>query len=166
MVSRASRRARVGVTSEIGKGTTMTLYFPRSHAKLAAAIRKKRGERKRTQASGTVLLVEDNAEVADVTTTLLSELGYGVVHAAGADAALAILKSRNDFSLVLSDVVMPGSITGVELAEKVRSEKPSLPILLMTGYAKASEGVGKRFPILRKPYQISALDRAIRQALK
>jgi PAS domain S-box-containing protein len=158
-------KGAVAVKSEVGKGTTISFYFPRSHGKpangdIASA------EEKPAQASGTVLLVEDNVEVADVTATFLADLGYSVVHAPHSDAALGILKSRNDISLLLSDVVMPGTLNGIELAEKVRSENPLLPILLTTGYAKATEGVGKRFPILRKPYEIGNLDRAIRQAMR
>ncbi len=146
----------VRVTSEIGKGTTMTILLPREHvspqADAISAVE--------AGASGTVLLVEDNPDVASVSTILLEQLGYAVRRVADAEAALCEIE-RDGIDFVFSDIVMPGKMDGFGLALRLKEIRPELPILLATGYSDAAVNVRGDFPILRKPYEIHQLSEAI-----
>jgi CheY-like chemotaxis protein len=110
--------------------------------------------------SGTVLLVEDNPDVAVASTDLLEQLGYSVRWAADAETALEEI-ARDGIDLVLSDIVMPGPMDGLALARAVKQKHPGLPILLASGYSDAAQSARGEFPILRKPYQIHELNEAL-----
>lgn len=120
-----------------------------------------------TQRGGeTILLVEDQAEVAQVAQAMLEELGYSVVFANSAQRALDILGENKDIDLLLTDIVMPGSLNGAALAERVQTEM-GLKAVLVTGYAdKAipSDQFG-RFNVILKPFGMDELDERIRAAL-
>ncbi|MBR1125056.1 PAS domain S-box protein [Bradyrhizobium lablabi] len=146
----------VKVTSEIGKGTTVTMLLPREHARPQA----EHPETIDAGASGTVLLVEDNPDVASVSVTLLEQLGYSVRRVADAEAALREI-DHDGFDLVFSDIVMPGKMDGLALANWLKKIRPDLPVLLATGYSDAAANVRGDFPILRKPYEIHQLSQAI-----
>jgi DNA-binding NtrC family response regulator len=109
--------------------------------------------------------VEDNPVVADVSATMLGELGFSVETATDARAALRAIDGDKKFDLMFSDIVMAGQIDGVALARIVRERRPELPILLATGYSKAAEAAQDEFSILRKPYQIGQLGRAIAKVI-
>jgi CheY-like chemotaxis protein len=113
-----------------------------------------------TGGSGTVLLVEDNPDVAAVSTGLLEQLGYTVRRVANAEAALREIE-LDRIDLVFSDIVMPGKMDGLTLARHLKAVKPRLPILLTSGYSDAALNVRGDFPILRKPYEIHELSQAI-----
>ncbi|MBN9088681.1 MAG: MASE4 domain-containing protein [Reyranella sp.] len=147
------------IDSPPGKGTVVTLYLPRTQAVAEAAP----AERAESAPGGMALLVEDNAEVAEVAREMLSQLGYTVRLAADVRAALGAI-GREPFDLVVSDIVMPGSMNGVELAQTIRADKPNLPILLVTGYA-GSAGESPDFPVLRKPYRFEQMRQAIADLL-
>ena len=146
----------VRVASELGKGTEVTMLLPRGHA----SLRPDEGETAEAGGCGTVLLVEDNPEVASVSITLLEQLGYTVRRVADAEAALREI-DRDGVDLVFSDIVMPGKMDGLDFARRVRKLRPDLPILLATGYSDAAASVRGDFPILRKPYEIHQLSQAI-----
>jgi PAS domain S-box-containing protein len=149
----------VVVESEIGKGSSFTLYIPASggessHARLNGS-----------RTLGRVLVVEDDTFVAELAADMLSELGFHTTVAHSAKEALERLAAGDKPKLVFTDIVMPGGITGIELAQKVRERFPELPILLTTGYSEqvaASHG----FPVLQKPYQLDALANAVGEVLK
>ncbi|WP_284262771.1 PAS domain-containing sensor histidine kinase [Bradyrhizobium iriomotense] len=145
----------VKVDSELGKGTTFTILLPRetSEPQREATVAPSRG-------SGTVLLVEDNPDVALVSTTLLEQLGYRVRRVADAEEALREIE-QDGVDFVFSDIVMPGKMDGLTLAHRLRQIRPELPILLATGYSDAAADVRGNFPILRKPYEIHELSDAI-----
>ncbi|MGH6870978.1 MAG: PAS domain S-box protein [Rhizomicrobium sp.] len=153
----------VTVTSIEGEGTIVSLYLPRSlHApKPSAPVR----ECHLPAGRGTVLMVEDNAQVADVSAMMLEQLGFSVVRADGPATAFEELAARNDIELVFSDIVMPGGMDGLAFARAVRDSHPRLPVLLATGYSSAAERAESHFPILRKPYDPDTLGAAIRKAL-
>jgi CheY-like chemotaxis protein len=115
---------------------------------------------------GTVLVVEDNIDVADVTASLLRQLGYRALRAETAAAALATLANGQEVRLVLSDIVMPGGMNGIELAEEIRRSYPDLPVLLTSGYSDAAQSAESRFVILRKPFDLVVLDKAIQDCLQ
>jgi len=110
--------------------------------------------------SGTVLLVEDNPEVAVASTGLLEQLGYTVRWAPDAQAALNEIE-RDGVDLVISDIVMPGAMDGLGLARALQTRHPDMPILLASGYSEAAGNAKGEFPILRKPYQIHELNEAL-----
>jgi PAS domain S-box-containing protein len=146
----------VKVTSELGKGTTITILLPRKDVRLSVD----EFSAAETSGSGTVLLVDDNPEVAAVSTSLLEQLGYTVRRVANAEAALREIE-RDGIDLVFSDIVMPGKMDGLDLARHLKAMRPQLPILLATGYSDAAVNVRGDFPILRKPYEIHQLSQAI-----
>ena len=109
---------------------------------------------------GTALLVEDNPDVLQVSRALLEQLGYRVHAVADAEAALQALDD-NRFDLVLSDIVMAGAMNGIGLARAIRERRPNLPIVLATGYSSAAEEAAGEFVLLRKPFQLVDLSRAV-----
>jgi len=146
----------VKVDSELGKGTKVTILLPREQARAHAAT----AEPVISGGSGTVLLVEDNPDVAAASVSLLEQLGYRVRHVADAETALHEVE-RDTVDLVFSDIVMPGKMDGLGLARRLRELRPGLPILLATGYSDVAAGVRGDFSILRKPYEIHQLSQAL-----
>jgi PAS domain S-box-containing protein len=154
------------ISSSPGTGTTVTIYLPRSSAESEdSAVEPGAGEDVAPAGSEAILLVEDNAEVKAVAGMLLQQLGYRVDAVDNAAAALDLLAEGKSVDLVFSDVVMPGEMDGLALARRIRTDYPHIPVLLTTGYAKAASQA-KGFPILRKPYRLTNLSRAIRDAIE
>ncbi len=146
----------VTIGSELGKGTTVTLYFPRSREEVTPEA----PSLEVTDVDGgRVLVVEDNPDVTDVTVSMLEQLGYAVDAVGDASAALDRI-ARHDYELVVADIVMPGEMDGVALAGKIRERKPDLPVLLVTGYSEALRHGTREFTVLRKPFELSELSRA------
>jgi CheY-like chemotaxis protein len=146
----------VMVDSELGRGTTVTILLPRDQASPQAA----KAEPADSNGSGTVLLVEDNPDVAAASISLLEQLGYSVRRVADAEEALREVE-RDGVDLVFSDIVMPGKMDGLGLARRLREIRPDLPVLLATGYSDVAASVRGDFSILRKPYEIHQLSRAL-----
>jgi PAS domain S-box-containing protein len=155
----------IKLSSAIGRGTTVTLYLPRSRQAASPMHDYPRGETPRG-GKEIILLVEDNVDVQSVAATMLEQLGYTVITADSASQALAMLDSQAHVDLVFTDIVMPGPMNGVELARRVMERHPGMSILLTTGYAKAASEATTGFPVLRKPYQLPGLAEAIQGALK
>jgi PAS domain S-box-containing protein len=151
------------VSSEEGEGTAVTIYLPRSRAEPTTAPGG--GQFAAPATRGTVLLVEDSREVAEVTSTLLEQLGYRVVRAENAAEALRHLYQGIHFDLVFSDIVMPGSMNGISLAQACRDNFPDIPVLLTTGYSDAAQMADGRFDILRKPFELATLESAVETAI-
>jgi len=151
-----------GITAEsdVGKGSTFTLYLPASRGATAAES-KANG----VHALGRVLVVEDDTLVAELAAGMLDELGFETVVAHSAKEALDRLTSGEKPKLIFSDIVMPGGISGIELARKVRDRFPELPILLTTGYSEQVAG-SHGFPVLQKPYELDSLAAALGKMLK
>jgi len=155
----------VTVWSRLGVGTTFTLYLPRSR-EVPQRSGPVRSDDAATEEAGSVLVVEDNSEVADIATALLNELGYRVTRVGGAPAALDLLRDGERFDLVFSDVVMPGGMSGVELAHAIRKDYPDLPVVLTTGYFNAlDKPLPRGLPVLRKPYDIAQLKKILQAAM-
>jgi len=156
---------RVGIDTELGQGTTITLYLPRIEAPPGAAERTTETATTPARAAY-VLLVEDNPQVADVAARLLGQLGHRARCVASADAAVRLLDDGERPELLLSDIVMAGGRDGVDLAREVRRRWPDIPVLLATGYSEAAERMPHaEFPILPKPYGLAELGRALEAAL-
>ncbi|NNC72794.1 MAG: PAS domain S-box protein [Sphingomonadaceae bacterium] len=149
----AQSGGRLELASEAGRGTTLSLFLPRAivveehdAAERSCDTKVPRGTR--------ILLVEDSRTVAAFAQALLEEMGCEVVYAINAEDALLVLEDDpREFDIIFSDIVMPG-LSGLDLAAKIRAQRPSQPILLATGYSEAAaRGVGSEFPILPKPYR-------------
>jgi two-component system, NtrC family, sensor kinase len=156
------------VASEPGRGTTVTLYLPRSTEPVdALAVAGGGGARSAAKERGHVLVVEDNLQVADVTRGLLEELGYVVLSAPDVASALKMLESREAaIDIVLTDIVMPGGANGLDLARHVRAARgEAFPVILATGYSDSAQtAADEGFTILRKPYDADELRDALAAA--
>ncbi|HEX6898053.1 MAG TPA: PAS domain S-box protein [Bryobacteraceae bacterium] len=153
----------IAVASKLGQGTQVTIYLPRSHAPVAVVV----SAEATTQSAGrgeTILVVEDNPDVKSVAVTLLEQLNYRTVAVDNAKSALNLLATGTPIDLVFTDVMLPGDLDGVALAQAISKKHPRVPVLLTSGYAKAL-AARHGLPILRKPYQLSALAEAIRSSL-
>ncbi|MET0222082.1 MAG: PAS domain-containing protein, partial [Tardiphaga sp.] len=144
----------VMVKSEVGVGTTFTLYLPR----VADGLQAQPQTAPEFAADGNdirVLLVEDNAEIGQFASQALAELGYRTLLVADAPTALAELAAGSDrFDVVFSDVVMPG-MNGIELGQQIVQLYPDLPVVLTSGYSHALAQTGSAgFELLHKPYSV------------
>jgi PAS domain S-box-containing protein len=146
------------VSSRLGEGTTFTIYMPRSDG----APRTAQADDRVAEVRGaTILLVEDNPEVAEVAAAMLEQLGHDVRAVGNPDAAMTLIDGDDPPDLVFSDIVMAGGMSGLDLARRLRERTPPIPVLLATGYSQAAQQSADEFAILRKPYQLAELSRAI-----
>lgn len=159
-------KGHIKIHSEVGVGTVVRLYLPRSESAQAAPLAPRNGLV--AALPHAVLVVEDNPEVRAFVTSAVEELGYTALQAESAEAAGDILKAHPEVSILLTDVVMPGP-SGVQLADAMTKRHPGLRVLLMSGYAR--EIVERAAPghedirLLAKPFTIQQLAEALRDAL-
>ena len=157
----------VSLYSEPGQGTTAKLYLPRAASTEAPAVEEAAPEQVEGGA-GHILVVEDDPAVRAYAASQLRLLGYQVIEAEHAQAALAVLSSDAVVDLLFTDVVMPGGMNGRMLAEEARRLRPGLRVLYTSGYTEnAIVHQGRLDPgalLLTKPYRRAALDRMVRQA--
>ncbi|RXG88634.1 hybrid sensor histidine kinase/response regulator [Bradyrhizobium zhanjiangense] len=157
----------VTVTSEVGQGSTFSLYLPRVPPDLRSQ-RLAPNTAPAVAGSGmSVLVVEDNIELANFAADGLTELGYNITLVDNATDALAeLIVDANRFDVVLSDVVMPG-MTGLDLAQAVRDRGIGVPVVLTTGYSQAlSQDGAAGFDLVQKPYSIEELSRVLHRAAR
>jgi signal transduction histidine kinase len=157
----------VAIDSTEGEGTSVHLYFP---AKLGPIVSRAAPSPKEAPLGDgeLILVVEDNDTVRKATASRLESLGYAVFEAKTGPEAIRLLEAGEPVHLVFSDIVMPGGMTGYDLAERVRSMRSDLKVLLTSGYSDvpipASEAV-RSINVLAKPYSREQLACALRQAL-
>jgi CheY-like chemotaxis protein len=153
----------VQVQSAPGEGTRFSVYLPIGAAQ-PDALPAEDPETESEEQSLRILLTEDDPTVASIAEVMLGDLGHKVLRAANAEEALQVLRSDAEVDLLLSDVVMPGGMNGVELAKQAIDMRPRVKILLSSGYAGESldpslaQGA---WPFLRKPYLASELAHAL-----
>jgi PAS domain S-box-containing protein len=158
---------RVAISSEIGVGTIVTLLLPRSRRDPVDVVRSAEAARMPTgrpdgERRGHVLLVEDDREVSALTRELLTSLGFSVTHVSSAEAALGALANDRPIDVVLSDIMMPGGVSGLQLAREIRQRKPDIPIILTTGYVEAAADMKDgEFRLLSKPFSVETLADAL-----
>jgi PAS domain S-box-containing protein len=151
------------IRSKPGHGTTVCLYLPLTEDPVEAEREPSAVDEPRSQ-MGTVLLVEDSNEVAAIATDYLEQLGYEVDRAGNGAEALRKLHDNRSYDLVFSDILVPGSVAGLELARIVRGYHSEIPILLTTGYSeKAQDAINEGFFVLQKPYDLQSLSKTIRE---
>ncbi|UPT89702.1 response regulator [Bradyrhizobium barranii subsp. apii] len=161
-------RGTVRIRSEVGRGSSIELYLPRSlsipsrerHLIDLNMVRPKKSNH------GRILLVEDDDEVAALVSEMLGQLGYEVTHAASGAAALGALADGRAVDLVFSDIMMPGGMNGVELAREIKRRRSDIPVLLTSGYSEAAvqDAELAGLQILPKPYHIDELAAALSAA--
>jgi signal transduction histidine kinase len=158
----------VTIDSALGVGTTVNLYLP--SATDALDLETDAIQIKDVPAgSGRILLVEDDEDVLSVTSELLTQLGYQVVSARNARDAILLLKGRDRFDLLFSDVVMPQGVTGVELAREAKRLCNGIKILLTSGYAEdvlRQHGAMEKFAIIGKPFSRVELAQHVHTAMR
>ena len=159
----------VALESELGHGTTISIYLPKLDAEDIRSAQRSHGEKQTTPAGQLVLVVEDNPDVRRVTVERLKILGYLTMEAEDGQTALAMLEHYRAIDLVFSDIVMPGGTSGFDLARCIRERWPGMSVLLTSGYAHGTEAgpdhEADRHEILMKPYSQAALADAISNAL-
>ena len=160
----------IAVYSELAEGSTFKIYLPRAQADSPAADAAAPPARSVSAPRECILVVEDNADVRELIVTLLTRSGYRVFAAANGAAALTLLETADGVDLLLTDAVLPGGLSGRELAAEVRQRSPKTRILFMSGYTENAIVHHGRLDddvlLLQKPFRESDLARKVQQALK
>lgn len=157
----------VTIDTALDVGTTVSIYLPRSDAAAPSSAASDESSEV-PRGTETILIVEDNEMVLDVAVEIITELGYRILIAADAGAALDMIARGKPIDLLFSDVVMPHKINGIELAREARRLRPGLAVLLTTGYplldddTQADKG---EFLSIMKPYRRPELAKRLREAL-
>ena len=160
-----SSGGEVEFRSQVGQGSTVCIHIPRSLRPLPHAASPPTTSA-RPDRRCHVLLVEDDDKIAELVGEMLDALGYDSTRAASASDALEVLAREPAFDLVFSDMVMPGDMNGLALAEEVGARRPDLPVVLTTGYSNAAaSATAKGIRLLVKPYRIEALADELQAAL-
>jgi signal transduction histidine kinase/DNA-binding response OmpR family regulator len=158
----------ITIYSEPGQGTTVRLYFPRYRGDLPQAAAPERLAPPGGLKDEIILVVEDNEDVRSYSVMMLNELGYGVLEAADADAALVLLRRPGRIDLLFTDVVLPGR-TGRELATEALTLRPELHVLFTTGYSRNAiihhGRLDAGVQLLTKPFTYDQLAQRVRDVL-
>jgi CheY-like chemotaxis protein len=152
----------IEVRTELSHGTTVMLYLPRA-ANSAGSIPKCESDQVLDSIEATILLVEDDAMVRNLTHDQLVALGYQVIMAVNGHAALEIVRQRADLDLLFTDIEMPGGMNGVQLAAAAIALRPSLKVLYASGYTEHANNQNSR--LLSKPYRRAELAKQVREVL-
>jgi CheY-like chemotaxis protein len=159
----------VTIYSELGQGTTVNLYLPRAPHEPTGNVAMRTVPAEHAGRGETVLVVEDDERVRRLTARRLEGLGYRVLEARHGAEALDVLAATPGVDLVFSDLVMPGGMSGFDLARQVRERWPDARIVLTSGYSAELMNQAMiaqlGLEVLRKPYPVSELARVFRAAL-
>jgi CheY-like chemotaxis protein len=157
--------------SEPGQGTSVRIFLPVAHkAEAAGALAVEAGSKQASIPGGTekILVVEDDPRVRRIAVSRLTQLGYGVIEASNGQEALDQLGLHDGIHLLFTDIVMPGGMTGDELAAEVRARRPGMKVLFTSGYAEPAIA-GREFAQsgswLKKPYTARELAVRLRELL-
>ena len=157
------------IESEVGRGTTVSLYLPRAEATPDTLSKQVAEEVPLSEHGEVILVVEDNAEVRELTLQRVEGLGYVALEAESGPDAVRVLESEEHIDLVLSDIVMAGGMSGFDLARWIATNSPKVHMVLTTGYAEEERrqdpGRAEAVAILRKPYKRTELAKALKEAL-
>jgi PAS domain S-box-containing protein len=156
------------ISSRVAHGTSVTLYLPSAGPAPTNQPRAEVTPRPRPETGGRILVVEDNPLVGQMACSMLSSMGYSPVVVIDASSAIAEMERPDPISLLLTDILLPGGMTGIDLARQARRRWPDLPILFMSGFADPSlvpDDFGTNTKLLRKPFRLGQLSEAIVFAL-
>ena len=159
------------IYSEEGHGTTIRLYLPRAKREAEHRSHNPSPNNEISLGNGEILLVvEDNDDVRSGLVRQLASLKYRVLEVENAVKALKLIEQGEPFDMLLTDIVMPGGMNGMELAQSARKRHPKLPVLFTSGFAEASIDhnltLDQSVSLLSKPYRKHELARKIRAALR
>ena len=161
-------RGHVTIASLPGGGTTVRMFLPRAVEPLEPSPGRSRDPVSRGRAE-TILLVEDDDLVRDLAADMLVSLGYVVISASDGTGALATLKGGSGIDMMFTDIVMPGGMTGYDLATEAHRLLPELPILFSSGYSRSvphdEESPDRDARLLAKPYRLHELATVVREIL-
>ena len=155
----------VRLSSQLGQGTAITIFLPRSRESLPRVVDEE-GLPPQNRKAATILVVDDDAAVRELTVSALEALRYRVIEAESGRVALDAIRERHDIDLALIDLVMP-VMNGRQLATRIRAEDPGRAILFMTGYDDLS-GTDDPFAsdmVIKKPFKLVELAAAVERVL-
>jgi signal transduction histidine kinase/ActR/RegA family two-component response regulator len=159
----------IALKSDPGHGTSVSLYLPLTKRSEEIVEAFAESAVSRTSGSETILVVEDNTDVAEVVVSMLETVGYNVLVADNAASALSILEKRHRVDLLFTDLVMPGRMNGLQLARAAKKLRPEIKVALASGYAGSAgfpdEAGCEGFLFIQKPYRQNNLTASIRSAL-
>ncbi|OSI78665.1 PAS domain S-box protein [Bradyrhizobium canariense] len=159
----------VKIYSEVGQGTTVKLYLPRLATQAAGAEQVESNPSPEAAQEETVLVLEDDDEVRAYSVETLRELGYRVIEAHDGPSALRLLERQPRVDLLFTDVVLPGGLTGAQVAAQAKTVRPTLKVLFTTGYARNAiihhGRLDKGVQLLVKPFSFSDLAAKVRDVL-
>ena len=156
------------IESKVSEGTTVRIYLPRANGKPVVDTAPKETLDQAVPYVATILVVEDDVDVREMIVGILFDLGYRTLVATNAPEALAILKQESAIDLLFTDIVMPGGMSGTELAREASSLRPGLKLLLSSGYAREETQARRmrvEFPFIAKPYRPSTLGKKLKEVL-
>ena len=160
-------RGHLELESVVGRGTSATLYLPRTENVMIDAVTSEKPALREAKGA-TVLVVEDNPHVQDVVVRQLNELGYRVHAVDDALAALSVLRQALAIDLLFSDISLPGGISGTALAREAKKLRPGLRVLLTSGMAAAADSDvdGEGVEFIGKPYRRTELASKVQEVLQ
>nr|WP_299908174.1 PAS domain-containing protein [Sphingomonas bacterium] len=160
---------QVRIYSEVGKGTTMCLYFPRYAGELGGTGEEGEADLADPGHGETVLVIDDEAIVRDLAVEILQDAGYAVMEAPDGPSGLKMIQSNVRIDLLVTDVGLPGGLNGRQVADAARITRPDLKVLFITGYAEnAAVGNGlldAGMEVITKPFTVAALGNKVREML-
>jgi PAS domain S-box-containing protein len=159
----------VRIYSEIGYGTTVTLYLPLAKA-IAQPVQRTEKRPSVVKSGITVLVVDDDLELVELACAYLTEMGYLPLQASDAPSALEIIANLRNIDLVVTDVMIPGGMTGVELVQRIRELIPEIRVIYSSGFSADAlaqqSGTMVDRQLLHKPYQQTDFEAAVRRAMQ
>lgn len=157
----------IDIRSRTGRGTLIRLIFPaQAMSALPPTARAAQPTRQQNEQHARILLVEDDEGVRHFVHRSLRKMGYHVDLAENGDKAIAKLSENDDYDLVLTDIIMPGAVSGLELYSQVNANYPKIKVLCMTGYSETVDDIVSEAHLLRKPFQHNQLTSKLRELLK
>ena len=166
---------RLEIDSVQGQGTTIRMIFPLAQQSGMEIMADRLGSKGMNWSPAailgrkTILVVDDSHDVRELAENHLRDLGYRVLAAQSGEEAMELIERYGDIDLLFSDIIMPGGMNGIRLAELVRERQPAVPVILATGYMNeipAAGGAGATYTTMAKPYRLADLAERIRVALK
>ena len=150
----------IHIESAPDRGTRVTLYLPTA-SPVAEDSQSDRAADALHRGTGSILVVEDDADVRDVSISILEELGYRTMVARNGEEALEALRGADPIDLLFTDLIMPGGMSGIVLARQARTIRPGVHVLLTTGYSGIEPPTTDKIPIISKPFRAAELSKTI-----